>query len=127
MQVLEGYPEVMTAQEVADVVRVTKRQVVRLARERELAAFKWGKEWRFLRSEIHAHMTNTPANAAPLLAQLPEVMTTAEVAAVTRSTVRQVRELADSGSLPAFRVGGEWRFLRQHIAGRLEMGRKPQD
>ncbi|MBH1934139.1 helix-turn-helix domain-containing protein [Streptomyces sp. AV19] len=54
---LETYPEVLTADEVAEVCRVETRVVRRLAAAGELPGFKVGKEWRFHRVDVATFIT----------------------------------------------------------------------
>lgn len=55
--------------------------------------------------------------------QLDEILTIDEVAAYLKAGKRTVYRLAASGQIPAFKLGGTWRFsrdeLNQWIAGRI--------
>jgi excisionase family DNA binding protein len=51
------------------------------------------------------------------------VMTPTEVAEVTDYSVSHIRLLAAKGTLPAFKVGSEWRFLRR-VIGRVVIARQ---
>jgi excisionase family DNA binding protein len=44
-----------------------------------------------------------------------EVLTLAEAAAYLRAPEGAVLELVDQGTLPAQRIGGEWRFLKRAV------------
>lgn len=55
-----------------------------------------------------------PSPAYP--AELPQLMTSAEVAQALRLSAYQVREYVRTGVLPAFRVGRELRFDRVDVA-----------
>ncbi|MFK0294852.1 helix-turn-helix domain-containing protein [Streptomyces sp. NPDC090442] len=123
-ELLRDYPEVMTLPEVCDVVRATPHVVRELARTNELPAVKWGREWRFLRMIIESHVTGTAtAKRGGLLQDWPSVLTADEVAQISRSTVRQVQQMAAAGHVRAFKVGAEWRFLREVIIQLLDPGR----
>ena len=56
-------------------------------------------------------------------ANLDEILTIDEVAAYLKAGKRTVYRLAASGKLPAFKLGGTWRFRRgeldQWIASRI--------
>lgn len=56
------------------------------------------------------------AGADPYPTGLPELMTTAEVAAALRITPYQVREYVARAVLPAYRVGRELRVPRDAVA-----------
>lgn len=55
--------------------------------------------------------------------QLDEILTIDEVAAYLKAGKRTVYRLAASGQIPAFKLGGTWRFRRgeldQWIANRI--------
>lgn len=48
--------EVLEAKEVAQLLRVSPRTVVRLAERGEIVAFKVGDLWRFHRSDVDAYI-----------------------------------------------------------------------
>ena len=52
-------------------------------------------------------------------AALPEVLTLGEVAELLRVEEAAVRELVESGELPARRIAGEWRLSRTAVLGWL--------
>lgn len=54
-----------------------------------------------------------------LLGAYPEVMTSAEVAAVMRLTRQTVCKAAARGELKGFRVGRSWRFFRHDVAAAM--------
>jgi hypothetical protein len=59
-------------------------------------------------------------------ANLPELLTPAEVAAWLRTTVKAVYAKAERGTLPgATRVGRRLYFLRAELVGLVEQGRVP--
>lgn len=51
-------PEIMTAQEVASLLRVTVQHVRNLARKGELPHMRIGKDYRFVRDELTARYPN---------------------------------------------------------------------
>ena len=56
----------------------------------------------------------------------PEVLTLEEVAAFLRTTEQAVLDLLAEEGIPARKIGGEWRFLKQGIKEWLsELGEKP--
>ncbi|MFL1492157.1 methylation-associated defense system helix-turn-helix domain-containing protein MAD1 [Pseudomonas antarctica] len=59
--------------------------------------------------------------------QSDEILTIDEVAAYLKAGKRTVYRLAASGQIPAFKLGGTWRFRRgeldQWIAGRISNAR----
>jgi len=44
--------EIMTAEETCRYLKITQRTLYRYLRNRQLPAFKLGKEWRFVRSDL---------------------------------------------------------------------------
>jgi excisionase family DNA binding protein len=64
-----------------------------------------------------------PTAADPMSDQLDEILTIDEVATYLKAGKRTVYRLAASGKLPAFKLGGTWRFRRddldQWIASRI--------
>jgi len=53
--------ELMTVQEVADYLRVTKKTIYRLLRRGELPATKVGRQWRFDKASIEEWLRRKPA------------------------------------------------------------------
>lgn len=51
-----------------------------------------------------------------------EVLVAAEVAAWLQYHVKTVQRMAKEGTIPAKRVGGEWRFLRSALLRWMEGG-----
>ncbi|PLX76097.1 MAG: AlpA family transcriptional regulator [Azoarcus sp.] len=49
---IDADPDILTLDEVACYLRVTKRTLYRLAQEGQLPAFKLGGVWRFRRAEL---------------------------------------------------------------------------
>ena len=60
-QLSEEGDEVMTPDEVAQFLKVSKKTVLRHARLGELPAGKVGRAWRFRRSELLDFLTSGPA------------------------------------------------------------------
>lgn len=52
MNMIDADPDILTLDEVACYIRVTKRTLYRLAQEGRLPAFKLGGVWRFRRAEL---------------------------------------------------------------------------
>ena len=50
----------------------------------------------------------------------PDVLTLREVAALLRVAEKTAYTLAQTGDLPAFKVGGQWRFRRTDIDSWIE-------
>jgi len=44
--------EIMTAEETCRYLKITQRTLYRYLRNRQIPAFKLGKEWRFVRSDL---------------------------------------------------------------------------
>ena len=59
--------------------------------------------------EYFTHMIKRTKSA------LPEIMTVEEVAAYLKITERSIYGLLSKKKLPAFKVGGSWRFRRDEI------------
>lgn len=63
--------------------------------------------------------------------QPDEILTIDDVAVYLKSSKRTVYRLAASGVLPAFKLGGTWRFRRgeldQWIASRISKGLEKDD
>ena len=51
----------------------------------------------------------------PMSDQPDEILTIDEVAAYLKAGKRTVYRLASSGSIPAFKLGGTWRFRRAEL------------
>lgn len=58
--------------------------------------------------------------------QMPEVVTSGEAAVYLRICRKAVAALADAGTLPARKVGQQWRFLRDDLRAYMESGRTGQ-
>jgi len=67
--------EVLTAQEVARLLRLSAKTVRMKAAEGELPAKKVGKVWRFVRSDIEAYLRH-PTPTVPAIARSPIQATT---------------------------------------------------
>jgi excisionase family DNA binding protein len=52
-----GDSEILTTDEAAQVLRISKRLLLRLVREGQLPGRKLGREWRFLRSDLRRAIT----------------------------------------------------------------------
>lgn len=48
----EPQSELMTAEETCRYLKITSRTLYRYLRSRQIPAFKLGKEWRFVRSDL---------------------------------------------------------------------------
>lgn len=48
----EPKSEIMTAEETCRYLKITPRTLYRYLRSRQIPAFKLGKEWRFVRSDL---------------------------------------------------------------------------
>lgn len=48
----EPKSEIMTAEETCRYLKITPRTLYRYLRNRQIPAFKLGKEWRFVRSDL---------------------------------------------------------------------------
>jgi len=59
-----------------------------------------------------------------------EILTLDEVAAFLKAGKRTVYRLAQNGEIPAFKLGGTWRFRRSELDGWIDANsnqRKPSD
>ena len=59
----EPKSELMTAEETCQYLKITPRTLYRYLRNRQIPAFKLGKEWRFVRSDLEQWIldrTRTP-------------------------------------------------------------------
>jgi excisionase family DNA binding protein len=56
-----------------------------------------------------------PAKSEQMNNQPDEILTIDEVAAYLKAGKRTVYRLASSGTLPAFKLGGTWRFRRAEL------------
>lgn len=57
MTMIDAGVDILTLDEVANYLRVTKRTLYRLAQEGALPAFKLGGTWRFRRDELNQWIT----------------------------------------------------------------------
>ncbi|MFJ8166502.1 helix-turn-helix domain-containing protein [Streptomyces sp. NPDC096136] len=128
---LAQYPDVLTTGEAARILRMAPEAMAAMANRGEIpGAFKVGSgeraQWRFLKARIVALMSGDaePPSASTVLARYPEVLTTAEVAALLRISSGRTATMAKDGDLPAFKVGSgtvaPWRFPRQKLAQLME-------
>jgi|CXWL01.1.fsa_nt_gi excisionase family DNA binding protein len=61
--------EILTVHEIAQLLRVPKSTVYKMARMNQIPASKIGKHWRFVRSEIHRWLR---AQSGTIPAAVPE-------------------------------------------------------
>jgi excisionase family DNA binding protein len=54
----EPKSEIMTAEETCRYLKITPRTLYRYLRSRQIPAFKLGKEWRFVRSDLEQWIRN---------------------------------------------------------------------
>ncbi len=54
----EPKSELMTAEETCFYLKITPRTLYRYLRSRQIPAFKLGKEWRFVRSDLEQWIRN---------------------------------------------------------------------
>jgi excisionase family DNA binding protein len=59
-EVTERYPEVMTIEEVSELLRVTPRAVYHLIRDKKIPALKVGTKFRFYRKAVFEAMSKIP-------------------------------------------------------------------
>lgn len=76
--------------------------------------------------------THVPLPAGDQMSEQPdEILTIDEVAAFLKAGKRTVYRLAASGEIPAFKLGGTWRFrrseLNQWIAASIQTKKKPDE
>ena len=57
--------ELMTALETCRYLKITQRTLYRYLRSRQIPAFKLGKEWRFVRTDLQQWIRDRTRNAAP--------------------------------------------------------------
>ena len=57
-------PELMTLEEVADYLRVTKKTIYRLLERRDIPATKVGRQWRFDKAEIDVWLSQSSIKTA---------------------------------------------------------------
>lgn len=66
-----------------------------------------------------------PPLTAQEYADLPEVLTSVEVAAIFDTSEVQVRRWADAGRLPCVKIGRVWRFSRTRLEEMVASGKAP--
>ena len=59
-EIKERYPEVMTIDEVSELLRVTPRAVYHLVRDKKIPALKVGTKFRFYRKAVFEAMSKIP-------------------------------------------------------------------
>ena len=57
-----SHDELLTAEETCRYLKISPRTLYRYIQERRMPAFKLGKEWRFVRSEIEQWVRRRPAS-----------------------------------------------------------------
>lgn len=60
--------DVLNLEETAEFLRVSNQTVYNMIRDGRIKAYKAGREWRILHSDILAYMNSSANNAAPLMA-----------------------------------------------------------
>ena len=56
---------------------------------------------------------------------MTELLTTREMAQVLRRTPKTVSQMAKAGTIPAVKVGGDWRFDRDEVLTALKPSTDP--
>ncbi|MFQ6016039.1 MAG: helix-turn-helix domain-containing protein [Anaerolineae bacterium] len=118
--------QIYTADEVADFLKCSLRQVYRLLAAGEIQGFKVGRLRRFRGEEILryiAHQAGQPATENGEV-QRDKLYTLQEVAKLLQLPPNEVLSLARQGQLPGFRVGMAWRFWGRDL---LKMERTEGD
>lgn len=81
---------------------------------------------------MHQHPTDAaPSAGDDMIEQTDEILTIDEVAVFLKAGKRTVYRLAASGEIPAFKLGGTWRFRRseldQWIVASINNKKKPDE
>ena len=112
---------VMTRTEVASWLALSIPTLMTRIREGEIPATRIGGEWRFWRPALRARLFPAEAPPEPDRNE-PEVLTTAQLAELLRLTGETIRARIEDGSIPASRIGNQWRIYWPAIRARLEAG-----
>jgi len=57
--------ELLTVEETCHYLKITPRTLYRYLQKRQIPAFKLGKEWRFVRSDLEQWIRDRTTNALP--------------------------------------------------------------
>jgi len=101
--------DLLTLTELAEYLSMSRHKVYRLAKARKIPASKVGGVWRFNREHIDEW------RIAREHGMDDRVMTAKDVAAYMKVHSTTIYRLMKRQQLPAFQIGGEWRFNLEHI------------
>lgn len=113
--------QVMTRTEVASWLALSIPTLMARVREGEIPASRIGAEWRFWRPALRSRLFPQEAPTEPRRHEA-EVLTTAQLAELLQLTGETVRARIEDGSIPASRIGNQWRIYWPAIRARLEAG-----
>ena len=112
---------IMTTSEVAAWLSLSVPTLMSRVRAGEIPASRIGAEWRFWRPTLEVRLF-AQGPAAESGDDQAEVLTTAQLADRLRLTGETVRARIEDGSIPASRIGNQFRIFWPTIRGRLEAG-----
>lgn len=112
---------IMTRTEVASWLALSIPTLMARVRDGEVPGSRIGAEWRFWRPALRARLFPHEAPAEPHRIEA-EVVTTAQLAELLQLTGETVRARIEDGSIPASKIGNQWRIYWPAIRARLEAG-----
>lgn len=133
---LADYPQRMSVEQVADILRVTPNTAYRWAREGRLPAYRVGGAWIVIKEELINHLDSRRARAGdaspaqPIPGALEALfddygtwLTVPEVAASLRVSEHGVYKWLREAVLPGYQIGRAWRVLRSELIATVRSSR----
>ena len=112
---------VMDTNEVAAWLGMTAKTLLAQVREGSVPASRIGAEWRYWRPLLKQRLFGEGEPAVDEMHE-PEVLTAAQLAEKLQIGTATIRRRATDGSIPATRIGNDFRFYWPAIRRRLENG-----
>jgi len=119
---------VMTRSEVASWLATSVPTLMARVQAGDIPASRIGGEWRFWRPLLKSRLFS---QEAPVQADRhePDVITTAQLGEILQLGAESIRARIEDGSIPASKIGNQYRIYWPTIRARLESGEDfaPQD
>lgn len=115
-------PRVMSTNEVAEWLGTTTATLLTQVRSGAVPASRIGAEWRFWRPLLTRVLFGEEPDTVGSEHDQPDVLTAAQLATKLQIGVVTIRRRATDGSIPATKIGNDFRFYWPTIKRRLETG-----
>ena len=113
---------IMNTNEVAEWLGTATATLLTQVRNGAIPASRIGAEWRFWRPLLTRVLFAEQADPVDSSLDQPEVLTTAQLAQKLQIGVATIRRRASDGTIPATKIGNDFRFYWPAIKRRLENG-----